>query len=210
MDRMEVLLWAVLVLDVLGFGGLIAWLKQRIKALDGTVNAQGNTIDAQGQSLKAAEQTFGMLHKLMETLDVEQWARRYESHSKIVEAEGEAKVEAARRELRRDLEAAKRQGQQTMEWMGKEMDTFTDLIIASLGRLRRSERLALIDGSALPDGMKQIFAKWAASQPDPVDSALSALHEFADRIIASDAGKGGFDVKPPPPIKPPWESNPER
>lgn len=145
MNRIEFLMWVLLVLDVLGFGGLIVWLKQRIKALEGTVNAQGKTIDAQGQALKAAEETFGMLHRLMETLDVERWAKRYESHSKIVEAEAEAKLEAARRALQREVEEVQAMGNQTAEvWMGLS-GSYLGLALASLDYVPRSERAALID-----------------------------------------------------------------
>jgi len=61
----EILLWVLVVLDVLGFSGLIFSMPQRIGALEGTVQAQGNTIKAR------ATQTFDMLRRLMESLEVE-------------------------------------------------------------------------------------------------------------------------------------------
>jgi len=204
MGRLSVGLVAALVaLNVIGGGILIRWLVKQVQALEGTVRTQGQTIGAQGEALKAADQTFRMLNELLKALDLEQWAKRFESHRKLVEAEGEAKLEAARRELRDELEAAQSRGQQTMDVFRKSLDSYMGLAIASLAYAPRSERAGLIDRSELPDGVTQTLKDWAALAPEtPAERALGVLASLAEEVVRrvppENLGSPGvFDKTPP-------------
>jgi hypothetical protein len=193
-------MWALLVLDVLGFGGLIFWLKQRIGTLEGALHDQGVTIAAQKVHLEAADQTNRRLREFMETLDLEQWVKRFDSHRRLVEAEGEAKLEAGRRELQKQLELTQRQGQQTSEALEFVSMGYLVLATKALVHVPRAEREAIIDGTEIPAYQKQIFKDWAARAPEQVErgSGLAALAKFVLESSPDDEGKGIFDVKPPP------------
>jgi hypothetical protein len=48
----------------------------------------------------------------MKVLYLEQWVKRFESHSKLVEAEGQAKIDAERRQFQVELDAMQAKGRQ--------------------------------------------------------------------------------------------------
>jgi hypothetical protein len=173
MELLSVILAAALVaLNLIGGGILVRWLVKQIRALEGTVQAQGNTISAQGEALRAADQTFRTLNDLTKAIDLEQWVKRYESHSKLLELEAQAKVDAANRELRESLEAAEAKGRQSIESWQKTAYGYLSLAMSTMPHVPRPQRPALIDQSRMLPEMKTLFKDWAEHTAPDLSVAL--------------------------------------
>src|SRR5258705_2163173 len=69
MQIAEILLFVQVILYVLGLGGLVYWLVRQIRALKGTLSAQGETIRAQTEGMKAQAEILTGLEGLLKTMD---------------------------------------------------------------------------------------------------------------------------------------------
>jgi len=162
MSRVEWLMWGILVLDVLGFGGLIVWLRERIGALEGTVKAQAKTLDT-------VERLNKVVLGVLSALDPERWANKVKIHKELADGKVETILEAERRQ--RDKE-----NKNLAAAFSASIKTHVTDVLDLLPYIPRAQRVAAIARLGFDEEVKSVFYEYAERTPSPVFSIQDLAH----------------------------------
>ena len=187
MTRQEMLLWAMLVLDVLGFGGLIYWMRQRIGALEAVVATQTKTLDTVNGLNR-------IVLEVIQALDPERWAKEVKVHKELADQKVEALIESERRERQKELQTASAFALDVTK-------THINDVFELLPYIPQSHRAPAIAKLGFDAEVKKVLYTYAEQAPEYGVSALALMADIRlslSKIPAPHSPPDGPDLTPPP------------
>lgn len=161
---LEALIAANLAVSVIGGAVLVKWLVRHIRALEGTVKAQGETL----ATVTGLNNTFVNVFK---AVDPDRWAKEVTVHKELADRKAAALVEEAERKFREERTALSSQTLEGVERMADLYGEAMSLALRFMPWVPKGHRPALIAGTKLTDHVKTGLTEMAESELVPDWSA---------------------------------------
>lgn len=162
---LEIALGVQVVVNFLGFVGVVYWLVRQIKALRGAVQAQATTITTQAESIKAQGQVLQSLKGLLEILEA------------VFQSTDEVKM-LARLKAYKEFVDSKKEGllKQHADQTAQLFDLFSQLVPYA----PPAHRETLIASTTLPQQFKDTLYRLATAAPYQLPPLVSKVIEILE------------------------------
>ena len=156
---LEILIAATLAVNVIGGGLLVKWLVHHIKALEGTVKAQGETL-----------RTIGTLNdtllKVLGALDPERWAKEVTVYKDLTDKKVAALMEEAERKFRAERGVFAGHTVDAIDRMWDMYGEAIEVVLRYMPWVPKGHRVQVITETKLPDIMKKKLTDMAVESPE--------------------------------------------
>jgi len=189
---MEMLVFANMVLTVLGLGGLVFWLRRQIGAMRGSIKALKDTVQAQDQTINAIGGLNRIALEMVKAVGPERWAKEVKEYKNIVDERANAAVEQAQRRF--EAEAAGRQTRtaEVIKYLAGLSSAYLRLVVLALAYVPRGDRRVLIDRTSLPEDIKASLRQLGDELPEfPLGEGFGRISAGAATALAELLGSGG-------------------
>ncbi|HEY7250756.1 MAG TPA: hypothetical protein VIG37_09670 [Methylomirabilota bacterium] len=169
-------LWALFVLDLLGFGGLLFWINRQIVALKGTVDAQAETL----RTLQGLNQTA---LEVVKGVDPERWAAEVRIHKDLADQKAQALIDEARREFDQEKKSTLEKQARVAQVFRDQYSAALQLAFGLIAYIPKHSRMAAIEERDVPKDLKELYLKLAEKSPDrSTPPLLQALFEISPNV----------------------------
>ena len=155
----EILLSAILAVNILGGAGVVVWLRRHIVALQGAVNAQKQTLD----TVQSLNQTA---LQVIQVMDSERWMREIENTRRAADIRIQDALEEARRRAEREREASTQAASQIAVALTDRVEAYLRAALHLMVFVPQSERRHIIERIELPADIRDRLLRFGESMPD--------------------------------------------
>ena len=182
---LQTLIAVNLAVSIIGGGILVKWLVRHIRALEGTVKAQGET-------LATVTGLNNTLVNVFKAVDPDRWAKEVTIHKELADKKAAAIVEEAERKFREERTALSGQTVEAVQRMGDLYKEALDMALRFMPWVPKSHRLVVIAEANLTDREKKTLTDLATENAD-----WSALGQWWSRgaelgDVSRLVGQGGY------------------
>lgn len=170
----EVLLLFLVILNSLGLGGLVYWLRRAVQAQEYTIRAQTEAMKAQGEITKEFKSLLEAMKVVVESADEKKMLERLKAYKEFVDHEKDAAVRRASDEFEEEKRGMAGQQQEALRttgtWLGQTAAEMIRIMSDLLPYVPTSRRMEFIQSLNLPEvldeSVKQGLRRIAEVAPD--------------------------------------------
>ncbi len=148
-----------LAVSIIGGSFLVKWLVRHIRALEGTVKAQGET-------LATVTKLNDTLVNVFKAVDPERWAKEVTLYKDLVDRKAAAIVEEAERKFQEEKTTLSSRADEAMKRRGEYYGEAISLALRFMPWVSVSRRAQEIAETKLPDDVKTTLTQMAGEAPE--------------------------------------------